>query len=178
MSRIGKKPIVLPQGVKVVFDQERVVVEGPKGKLSEPIPSGVNLEIQGGKVFVTRKDEARQTRANQGLIRSLINNMVQGVHHEFQRGLEISGVGYRAELSGNKLIMQLGYSHKIEWVIPDGVKVTVEKQTKILVRGIDRHAVGQVAAKIRAFKKPDPYKGKGVLYEGEKLKKKAGKKAV
>jgi len=178
VSRIGKKPIVLPQGVKVAIDQDRVAVEGSKGKLSEPIPSGVKIEVVDGKVFVTRKDEARQTRANQGLIRSLINNMVHGVHLEFQRVLEISGVGYRAELSGKKLIMQLGYSHKIEWEIPDGVKVTIEKQTKITIRGIDRHAVGQVAAKIRAFKKPDPYKGKGVIYEGEKLIKKAGKKAV
>ncbi len=178
MSRIGKKPIVLPQGVKVVIGPERVAVEGPKGKLSEPIPGGVKLEVTDGKVFVTRSDESRQTRANQGLIRSLVNNMVRGVHQEFERGLEISGVGYRAELSGKKLVLLLGYSHKIEWEVPDGVKLTIEKQTKIVVKGIDRHLVGQVAAKIKSFKRPDPYKAKGVIYEGEKLLRKAGKKAV
>jgi large subunit ribosomal protein L6 len=178
VSRIGKKPIDLPKGVKVAVADQRIVVEGPKGKLEQDMIPGVELAVEEGRVVVSRVKDDRTSRANQGLIRSLLANMVVGVEKGYERALLVSGVGYRAETSGNELTMFLGYSHPVVHKVPDGIEVTVEKNTRIVVKGIDRQAVGQMAAVIRASKVPDPYKIKGVLYEGERIKKKAGKKAV
>ncbi len=178
VSRIGKKPVILPRGVKVTADAERILVDGPKGKLSQPLVKGVQVQVEGSTVTVSRENDNRSSRANQGLIRALLANMVQGVDKGFERVLEISGVGYRAEMSGKQLTLLLGYSHPVVYIIPDDIDVSVEKNTRVIVRGIDRQRVGQMAAKIRSTKIPDPYKIKGILYEGERIKKKAGKKAV
>ncbi|MBN2495150.1 MAG: 50S ribosomal protein L6 [Deltaproteobacteria bacterium] len=178
MSRIGKKPVPIPDGVKVVVDGEKIRVEGPKGKLERTIVRNVPVKVEGGQVIVERNDDQRSSRANQGLMRALINNMVKGVHKGFERVLEISGVGYRAEKSGSDLLLHLGYSRPMKFSLPEGVEVEVDKPTRLVVRGIDLQAVGQAAAMIRSFKVPDPYKIKGVLYEGEQIKRKAGKKAV
>jgi large subunit ribosomal protein L6 len=178
VSRIGKKPIDIPDGVKVNVDGSQVSVEGPKGKLTQEVVTGITVATKEGKVVVSRADNQRQTRANQGLIRALIANMVRGVHQGFERTLEISGVGYRAELSGKKLVLHLGFSHKREIEIPERVEVKVDKGDRIVVSGIDRQEVGQIAAMVRATRIPDPYKAKGVTYEGERILRKAGKKAV
>ena len=178
MSRIGKKPIVIPSGVKVAVDGGAVRVEGPKGKLEQKLVDRISLKVEDGKVVVGRKGEDRFSRANQGLMRSLIQNMVTGVKTGYERVLEISGVGYRAEMQGKKLVLQIGYSHIIEYDVPENIDVVVEKMTRIVVRGFDLQVVGQTAATIRAFKVPDPYKVKGIMYEGEHIKRKAGKKAV
>lgn len=178
MSRIGKKPIEVPGGVKVDVAGGNVSVQGPKGKLEQIIQEGTALVVEGNKVLVSALSNERHNRARQGLMRALVANMINGVHKGFERVLEISGVGYRAEVSGRKLTLLLGFSHPVVQTIPEGVDVAVEKNTKVIIRGIDRHLVGQVAASIRAIKVPDPYKIKGILYEGERIKKKAGKKAV
>ena len=178
MSRIGKKPIEIPGGVKIAVNEGDVVVEGPKGKLTHGIVDEVKIDIADNILNVQRVNDSRSARANQGLMRSLVANMIQGVAKGFERALEVSGVGYRAEMIGNKLELHLGFSHPVQHPIPDNVEVTVEKNTRIVVRGIDLQAVGQMAAVIRATKIPDPYKIKGVMYAGERIKKKAGKKAV
>jgi large subunit ribosomal protein L6 len=178
VSRIGKKPIVIPDGVKVAVANNLVTAEGPKGKLEQGVISGITVAVEEGKVFVRRGDNQRQSRAKQGLVRALVANMVQGVHQGFEKILSISGVGYRAEVSGKSLTMHLGFSHRVEFKIPEGVDVTIEKNTRILVRGIERQTVGQFAAQIRAVRDPDPYKAKGITYEGERILRKAGKKAI
>ncbi len=178
MSRIGKKPIVLPDGVKASLEADRIVIEGPKGKLERRVVNGISVEIESHTIAVRRQDDRRQSRANHGLMRALVSNMVHGVHQGYEKVLEISGVGYRAEKTGDKLVLHLGYSHKVEIEIPKVVEVVVEKPTRMVIKSIDRHQVGQVAANIRATKKPDPYKLKGITYEGEKILQKAGKKAV
>ena len=178
MSRIGKKPIELPSGVKVAVDDASVRVEGPKGKLEQKLVDLVKITVGDKEAVVERIGDNRSSRSNQGLMRSLLQNMVTGVHKGYERALEISGVGYRAEMQGNKLVLQIGYSHNVEYDVPKNLEVVVEKMTRIVVRGIDAQAVGQAAATIRAFKIPDPYKVKGVMYEGEQIKRKAGKKAV
>lgn len=178
MSRIGKKPVAIPSGVKVVLDTGLVRVEGPKGKLQENLVSNVEIALDGTQAVVSRVGDTRASRSNQGLMRSLLANMIVGVEKGYEKILDIKGVGYRAEISGKTLTLHLGYSHPVERVIPDGIEVTVEKNTRVFVRGIDKQAVGQVAAVIRATKDPDPYKVKGVTYAGERIKKKAGKKAV
>ena len=178
MSRIGKKPIVIPEGVKVAIAGNLVSAQGPKGKLEQKVISGIAVAVEEGKVFVRRGDNQRQSRARQGLVRALVANMVKGVHEGFQKVLEINGVGYRAEMSGKQLILSLGFSHRVEYPIPDGVDVAIEKNTRITVSGIDRQTVGQFAAKIRVVRDPDPYKSKGITYEGERILKKAGKKAI
>jgi large subunit ribosomal protein L6 len=178
VSRIGKKPIDVPDGVKIAVQGSQVSVEGPKGKLTQGLVPGITVAVEENKILVKRPDNHRQSRANQGLIRALLANMVAGVSKGFERILEISGVGYRAETSGKKLTMVLGYSHKVEIDIPDGLDVSVDKNTRITVRGTDRQLVGQVAAKIRSARNPDPYKAKGITYEGERILRKAGKKAV
>lgn len=178
MSRIGKKPIVIPQGVKVSVGDQQVSVEGPKGSLSRGIVPGITVAVEDAAVVVRRPDNQRQSRAKQGLMRALIANMVKGVDKGFERALEISGVGYRAETSGDKIVLHLGYSHLVELPIPSGIEIQVEKNTKVVVRGIDNQLVGQVASKIRDARRPDPYKAKGVTYEGERILRKAGKKAV
>lgn len=178
MSRIGKKPIVIPEGVKVAIAGDLVSAEGPKGKLEQKVISGIAIAVEEGQVFVRRGDNQRQSRARQGLVRALVANMVKGVHEGFQKVLMINGVGYRAETSGKQLVLSLGFSHRVEYPIPDGVDVAIEKNTRITVSGIDRQTVGQFAAKIRVVRDPDPYKSKGIKYEGERILKKAGKKAI
>lgn len=174
MSRIGKKPIAIPAGVKVTVADGAVTVEG-KAKLSLPLPPLVSVAVEGSEVIVSRQDEERASSAMQGLARSLINNMVIGVSTGFKKELQIVGVGYRAQISGNKLVLNLGYSHPIEYMVPEGVKVTVADNVKITVEGADKQLVGQAAATIRRFRKPEPYKGKGIRYVDEQITLKEGK---
>jgi large subunit ribosomal protein L6 len=175
MSRIGKKPIPLPAGVKYTVDGNTVLVEGPKGKVSALIASGVSLETKDGTLHVNRASEDKA--AVHGLTRALVFNAVQGVTKGWTRELDIVGIGYRAELKGkNMVVFTLGYSHPIEFPLPTGIDVAIDpKQTHLTVTGIDRQKVGQVAADMRSLRKPDPYKNKGVRYSDERLKKKAGK---
>jgi large subunit ribosomal protein L6 len=175
MSRIGKAPIAVPQGVEVKQAGSAVEVKGPKGHLSQRIPQGISLEIAAGVVHVKRKGDAKAVRSLHGLIRTLIANMVQGVTQGFEKELEIVGIGYRANVQGKNLQLNLGYSHPVLYPIPQGIELAVEKQTRITVKGIDKQKVGQVAAEIRGFKRPEPYKGKGIRYIGEEVRKKAGK---
>jgi large subunit ribosomal protein L6 len=175
MSRIGKKPIPLPEKVKVDIKADSVVVTGPKGTVSNPIPPGIKFEQQDKQIIAIRQDDSGPQRAFHGLARALVANAVRGVTQGFTKELEIVGVGYRAEQKKNSVVFTLGYSHPIEYPLPAGITVAVDKQTKLVVSGVDRQQVGQVAANIRALKKPDPYKNKGIRYAGERLKKKAGK---
>jgi large subunit ribosomal protein L6 len=175
MSRIGKKPIVLPQGVKLELKDGAVSVKGPKGALSRPLLEGIALEITDNTVNLTRASDDKRTRSYHGLMRTLVANMVDGVSKGFEKKLEIVGIGYRSELHGNKLVFFLGYSHPIDFQLPQGISAEVEKQTLVTIKGIDKELVGQISAKIRGLRKPDPYKGKGVKYATEKIRKKAGK---
>ena len=175
MSRIGKKPIPIPDKVKVEFKEDKVVVTGPKGSVINPIPPGIRFEQKDKQVLAIRKDDSGPQRAFHGLARALVANAVKGVTEGFTRELEIVGVGYRAESRKNSVVLTLGYSHPIEYPLPPGINVTVDKQTRLVVAGADRQQVGQVAANIRSLRKPDPYKNKGIRYTGEVLKKKAGK---
>ena len=178
MSRIGKNPIVVPPGVKVTIGVGTVQVQGPKGTLDQAIPEAISLRQDGETLLVERADDERQSRALHGLVRSLVNNMVTGVSEGFRKDLEIVGVGYRANAkSTTRLELQLGYSHAIEVVAPAGVEFEVPVATQISVLGIDKQVVGQVAAEIRSYRKPEPYKGKGVRYVGEHVRRKAGKAA-
>jgi len=174
MSRVGKQPIILPSQVNVTLEGRTVKVEGPLGRLSYTIPHQLNIQIKDREVHVVRNSDERQVKALHGLTRSLINNMVIGVSQGYKKTLEIVGVGYKAEVKGNKLILNLGYSHPIEYPIPEGIKIKVEKQL-ITVEGADKYLVGQTAANIRSFRKPDVYKGKGIKYTDEIIRKKAGK---
>jgi large subunit ribosomal protein L6 len=175
MSRVGKKPISLPKDVKVSIAEGALEVQGPKGKLRTPVPPGIRFELQDGQLSARRANDERQQRAFHGLARALAQNAVKGVSEGFSKELDIVGVGYKAAVEGNKVVFSLGYSHPVEYRIPEGIKVSVEKQTRVTVFGIDRQQVGQVAAEIRGLRKPDPYKQKGIRYVGEVLKKKAGK---
>jgi large subunit ribosomal protein L6 len=175
MSRIGKSPITVPQGVEVRQAGAAVEVKGPKGQLEQRLPAGISLEIAAGLVHVKRKGDAKAMRSLHGLIRTLIANMVLGVTKGFEKELEIVGIGYRAAVQGKNLQLSLGYSHPVVYPIPQGIELAVDKQTRITVKGIDKQKVGQVAAEIRGFKKPEPYKGKGIRYIGEEVRKKAGK---
>jgi large subunit ribosomal protein L6 len=175
MSRIGKKPIPVPDKVKVEIKRDAVVVTGPKGTVSNPIPPGIKFEQKDKQVLAVRQDDSGHQRAFHGLARALVANAVRGVTEGFSKELEIVGVGYRAEQKKNSVVFTLGYSHPIEYPIPPGINITVDKQTRVIVAGVDRQQVGQIAANIRALKKPDPYKNKGIRYAGEQLKKKAGK---
>jgi large subunit ribosomal protein L6 len=175
MSRIGKKPIPIPDKVKIEIKPDSVVVTGPKGSVSNPIPPGIKFEQQDKQVHAIRKDDSGPQRAYHGLARALVANAVKGVTEGFSKELDIVGVGYRAESRKNSVMFTLGFSHPIEYPIPPGINITVDKQTKLVVSGVDRQLVGQVAANIRGLKKPDPYKQKGIRYTGERLKKKAGK---
>ncbi len=174
MSRIGKKPIVLPKGVTVKVLDGAVEVQGPKGKLKQVHPAGITFSMQDGQLTATRGDNPELGKFH-GLARSLIANAVAGVTDGFKKELDIVGVGYRAEVKGKQVIFALGYSHAVVFDIPAGIDVVIDKQTHITVTGVDRQLVGQVAANIRRLRKPDPYKQKGVRYTGEVLKKKAGK---
>ena len=175
MSRIGKKPIAIPSGVKVGLKGQDISVEGPKGKLSRTLSAGVNVALDTDQVTVTRIDESKKSDALQGLTRTLIANMLDGVSKGYEKVLEINGVGYRAEAKGSMLNLSLGYSHPVEYQLPEGISAEVEKQTKITVRGIDKELVGATAAKIRSFREPEPYKGKGIKYADERIIRKAGK---
>jgi large subunit ribosomal protein L6 len=175
MSRIGKLPIEIPAGVKVSIDNLIVTVTGPKGTLSRAILDTVSVSTTDKSLTVARVDDSIKARSAHGLTRTLINNMVTGVTKGFERALEINGVGYRAELKGDVLNLSLGYSHPINFQLPKGITVEVDKMTKLLVKGIDRELVGQTAAKIREFRSPEPYKGKGVKYADETILRKAGK---
>ena len=175
MSRIGKQPIEIPTGVKVSINDQSVSVTGPKGTLSRIILDTVSLDLNDKFLTVSRVDDSINARAAHGLSRTLLSNMVTGVTKGFERALEINGVGYRAEVKGDVLNLSLGYSHPINFQLPNGITVDVDKMTKLLVKGIDKELVGQTAAKIRQFRSPEPYKGKGVKYADEKILRKAGK---
>jgi len=175
MSRIGKKPVALPKGVNVTVHGAEAVVEGAKGKLSCPIPKGITVDVQADSIVLARPNDEARNRAFHGLTRALINNAVLGVTQGWKKELDIVGVGYKAAMEGVKLRLDLGYSHPIFYDAPTGIGIAVEKNTHITVTGIDRQLVGQVAADIRKFRKPEPYKGKGVMYTGEVIRRKAGK---
>jgi large subunit ribosomal protein L6 len=180
MSRIGKQLITIPAGVTVTLGAEGVImVKGPKGELSYTPTRFVKVEVKDDKVIVTRIDDSKDARSFHGLTRSLINNMVEGVTKAFEKRLEINGVGYKAQIQGNKVILQLGYSHPIEHLIPEGITVAMDpdKKNLMIISGIDKQKVGQTAAEIRAYRKPEPYKGKGIKYEDEYIRRKAGKAA-
>jgi large subunit ribosomal protein L6 len=178
MSRVGKKPIVIPSGVDVTIDGHRVAVKGPKGELELNAPEEITIAREGDEVVVTRPDDERRNRALHGLTRSLVNNMVVGVSEGFSRDLEIVGVGYRALAQGpNKLELQVGFSHSVPVEAPEGISFEVPAPNRITVRGIDKQLVGQVAADIRKIRKPEPYKGKGIRYSDERVLRKAGKSA-
>lgn len=175
MSRIGRRPVPIPQGVSVQVVDSQVVVEGPKGRLTQPLLPEVRVEVEDGQAVVTRVGDEKRHRALHGLTRSLLANMVQGVTQGFKKSLELKGVGYRAQKQGNKLVLAVGYSRPVELTPPPGIEVEVPAPTKITVRGIDKQLVGQVAADIRAVRPPEPYLGKGISYEGERIRRKAGK---
>ena len=176
MSRIGKKPIVIPQGIDVLIADRVIKVKGPKGELNWVCPDRIKVSVGGGDISVERSADSKIDRALHGLTRSIVFNMVEGVLQGYQKVLEIVGVGYRAQLMGNKLIFTLGYSHPIEFQLPEGIKASVDpKQTQITLFGIDKQQLGQVAGSLRSLRLPDAYKGKGIRYMGEKFKLKAGK---
>jgi ribosomal protein L6, bacterial type len=177
MSRIGKKPVAFPENVKISQSAGTVKIEGPKGTLSSKLPEGINMVVGEGNLIIERKSDERIARAYHGLARTLIGNMVTGVSTGFEKSLEISGVGYRAEVAGNSLKLVLGFSSPVQYDIPKGIDIKVDKQVNIVVSGIDKQLVGRVAAEIRALKKPEPYKGKGIKYAGEHIRRKAGKSA-
>jgi large subunit ribosomal protein L6 len=177
MSRIGRKPIPVPAGVSVAIEPERVIVNGPKGELSERIHRDITVAQEGEELRVTRPTDRGEHRALHGLTRSLVANMVEGVTSGFEKRLEIQGVGYRAQLKGKDLELALGYSHPVPIRAPDGIEFEVPQPTRIVVRGISKQLVGETAANIRKQRKPEPYKGKGIRYEGEYVARKVGKRA-
>lgn len=174
MSRIGKLPVQIPAGVTITVDADLIKVSGPKGNLEQPLLDEVTVKVDGDELTVTRNNEERVARAQHGLMRSLVQNMVTGVTEGFEKRLEVNGVGFKVNLQGNKLVMSLGLSHPVEFTAPEGITLAVDKNT-ISISGISKQQVGQVAADIRALKKPEPYKGKGIKYVGEQILRKAGK---
>lgn len=184
MSRIGKKEIEIPTGVEVIvenggeFGYRKVTIKGPKGELTQSLQRGVDAKVEGNILSVTRDSESKQDRAFHGLYRTLLANMVDGVVNGYKKDLEIVGIGYRAEMQGANLILSVGYSHKINYQPPAGIKIGVVDQVNISVEGADKQLVGEVSAKIRAFRKPEPYKGKGIRYKGEKIRRKSTKGAA
>ena len=175
MSRIGKKPILMPSGVKIIRNQANLSVQGPKGTLSMEIPQGFEVALEDNAIIVKKTSDDRRARSYHGLIRTLVNNMITGVSAGFEKKLEISGVGYRAEASQDTLKLVVGYSSPSEYAIPQGIAVRVDKLVNIVVSGIDKQLVGRVAAEIRALRKPEPYKGKGIRYATEQIRRKVGK---
>jgi large subunit ribosomal protein L6 len=176
MSRIGRKPIAIPSGVNVnVADGNFITIKGPKGELSYSAPPALGIELEDGTLMVSRPDDARENRSLHGLSRSLINNMVVGVTDGFRKNLEIQGVGYRAAMDGQDLVLNVGFSHPVRFQAPDGISYALDGQTKVSISGIDKQAVGEEAARIRRVRPPEPYKGKGIRYEGEVVRRKAGK---
>lgn len=178
MSRIGVVPVPVPQGVSVTITGNNVAAKGPKGTLDLHTSGNISVSMERDRITVTRGDEAKRTKALHGLYRKLISNMVTGVSTGFRKVLQINGVGYRAEVQGNTLVLNLGYSNPVSYALRDGIAIEVEGGNRIVVSGADRQAVGQVAAEIRAFRPPEPYKGKGVRYENEHVRRKAGKAMV
>lgn len=175
MSRVGKLPIAIPKGVSVSFADSVLSVKGPKGSLSRTVPAGIDLHISAETLEFKRKDESNETRSLHGMIRALAGNMVRGVSEGFAKGLEIQGTGYRAEAQGNTLNLALGYSHPIQFPLPEGIKATVDKTNTIRLEGIDAEVLGETAARIRALRPAEPYKGKGIRYAGEHIHRKVGK---
>lgn len=177
MSRIGKKPVLVPAGVTVTLDGSTVTIKGPKGELTRTFTEFVRVEQEGEELHVVRVDDSSTSNAQQGLTRTLLNNMVLGVSEGFEKKLELAGVGYRAALKGKDLDLSLGYSHPVVYVAPEGITFEVPDNTHITVKGISKEVVGQVAAEIRMKRPPEPYKGKGIHYEGERIRRKLGKAA-
>ena len=175
MSRIGKRPIPVPAGVNVAIDGNTVTVKGPKGELARTLPADMTIVQEGGELLVQRPSDEERHKALHGLSRTLVANMVEGVNTGFRKTLEITGVGYKAEPKPYGVLLSLGFSHTIEYKAPEGVKITAPNPTTVLVDGASKELVGQVAAEIRSFRKPEPYKGKGVKYQGEVVRRKAGK---
>jgi large subunit ribosomal protein L6 len=177
MSRIGKKPIPIPDGVKVQVDGSVVRAEGPKGKLTQPLSTGMTAKVDGNVLVISRGDDSRTARALHGLTRSLVANMVAGVKSGYERKLDIVGIGYRAQMQGKNIQLALGYSHPVIFPLPEGITAEIDKQVSVTLRGADKALLGQTAAKLRALRKPDPYKGKGIKYADEFIRRKVGKKA-
>lgn len=175
MSRIGKQPVTVPDGVRVSVDRSQVTVTGPRGELKRTFPSELSFAVENGQVVVSRSSDEPRQRALHGLSRALVANMVEGVTKGYTKQLEISGVGYKAEVKPYGLLLSLGYSHTIEFKAPAGIKLTAPQPTVVIVEGSDKEIVGQVAAEIRSLRKPEPYKGKGIKYQGEVIRRKAGK---
>lgn len=175
MSRIGRKPITRPDNVKVSVNDNIITVEGPKGVLTQEIPQDISIEVGEKELLVTRPSDAKHHRALHGLTRALVANMVDGVSKGFEKKLELVGVGYRAQMQGAKLVINIGFSHPVEVEPPQGIEFEVPAATKITIKGIDKQLVGNTAAHIRDIRKPEPYKGKGIKYEGEVIRRKAGK---
>jgi large subunit ribosomal protein L6 len=175
MSRVGKVPISIPQGVQISLEQLMLTISGPKGTLVRPVPEQLDLEVDQQYIHVRRRDDTRTSRSLHGLMRALVFNMVQGVSQGFTKNLEIQGTGYRADVQNNVLNLSLGYSHPINFDLPDGIKASVERQNLIRLEAIDKELLGQTAARIRALRAVEPYKGKGIRYSGEKVHRKVGK---
>jgi large subunit ribosomal protein L6 len=178
MSRIGRQPVPIPGGVDVSQQSGEVKVKGPKGQLAQRLPQAIAIEIDGGEARLIRSDDKKTTRALHGLARALVNNMVTGVSAGFVKNLEIVGVGYRAEVKGGKLVLSVGYSHPVEMSVPKELKVSIDQNTRIRVEGIDKQQVGQFAADVRRIRPPEPYKGKGIRYADEHVRRKVGKAGV
>jgi len=175
VSRIGKKPVKVPQGVTVKVEAGGIVVSGGKSHLRTPLPPGITAKVEGDEIRVLRDQDTKQKKSLHGLIRALLANSVRGVTEGFTRELDIVGIGYRAQMAGRQLQLSLGYSHPVEFNVPEGIEIRVDKQTHLVVSGADRHLVGQVAANIRRLRGPEPYKGKGIRYSDEIIRRKAGK---
>lgn len=175
MSRIGKLPVAIPSGVKVSLAGNEISVQGSRGSLKQLLPERISIAVEAEQIVVSRPTDDKKDLALHGLSRALINNMVVGVSQGFTKELQINGIGYRAEISGSKLTLSLGYSHPVVYDVPKGIEVEIEKQTRLFVKGIDKQLVGATAAEIRSFRKPEPYKGKGIKYAEERILRKAGK---
>jgi len=175
MSRIGKLPVDVPASVKLSLEDGVLTVKGAKGELKQKVSAGINLEIKENQVVLTRENDDKEMRAAHGLMRQLVRNMVVGVSEGYKKVLTIIGVGYKAEMKGNTLILSLGYANDIEFIVPEGIKISLENPTKIIVEGINKQQVGEIAAEIRSLRRPEPYKGKGVRYENEYVRAKSGK---
>lgn len=178
MSRVGEKPIIVPEGVKVRIEGNTFTVDGPKGRLTRKVLPGMRIEIKEQEIIIKRPSSEKLHKSLHGLSRSLLANMIKGVSKGFSKSLEIIGVGYKARLAGNKLMLSLGFSNPVEFPVPKGIEIKVEKGTQIIVSGADKGLVGEAASNIRALKPPEPYKGKGIRYKGEYIKRKVGKAAV
>lgn len=177
MSRIGKKPVAIPKGVSAVITDKTLKIKGPKGELAQSFHPNLSVEVKDGEIIVGRPDDSKENKALHGLTRALIQNMIDGVIKEYQKTLDIVGVGYRAELKGKNLLINIGFSHPIYFMPPDGITVQTPTPTQVVISGIDKQLVGLVAAKIRSFRVPEPYKGKGIKYTDEYIIRKAGKTA-